>query len=685
MPNKTKSNFLCNLCNDIFADSSYEWWANWHSEWRLRLWSSLPQMPQMYPRQHHPSYEEFTNAVTQGCWLCVHLGKQIAKHRPEKLEAAGFKVLHYRFECDPSGYRFPDPWFSLHFESDRNSDKFLIKPIRTGTALHQLAETSKLHPSTGDESVAELAKGWLTRCQNQHLNCAKHVEVNWHPTRLLDVSTEPVRLRISSDSQITGPYAALSHCWGTERFWVLSKDTMSQLLEGVPLSEMPNTFQHAITTIRRLGIDYLWIDCYCIIQGLDPLAKTDWEYEASRMSQVYSNAVITIGAAQASSPNQGLFSTRGTEDFKAISVRWRPTRLNRQESYILRNDTLSEPLCDAFFELNRSRLAERAWSVQESVLSPRMLSFNGPEVFWQCSEAAACGDYPDDEVKDVVWALNHPFWTLTDSDHLLRNNRLPEYEKRRRIQSFGQRDNVSIHERWFATMGDYCKASLTFPDKDVFKAIEGVGQCMALLMGDVYQHGLLRNTLPCALMWEAKYKECRRSPPQRAPTWHWASYEARLEFSSAGFLCMLARDKEFTVTPVAYVFMSDDCRTFASDIAKDLWPSLMCICRPIMLNLEYSDPSYRFHTRSSHIKVSSTLDYEVEVDDSVDCFALLPLMSTQREESLRARHFMPNSIQGLLIRATGNGRYQRVGYFKDYDLKLLEPLKTTKPTLIVME
>lgn len=121
--------------------------------------------------------------------------------------------------------------------------------------------------------------------------------MEWHPTRLLDVSVDPVRLRISSEGQISGPYATLSHCWGTERFWVLSKETMSQLLEGVPLTAFPNTFQQAITTVRRLGIDYLWIDCYCIIQGLDPLAQADWEYEATRMSQVYSNTVINIGAA----------------------------------------------------------------------------------------------------------------------------------------------------------------------------------------------------------------------------------------------------------------------------------------------------------------------------------------------------------------------------------------------------
>ena len=285
-----------------------------------------------------------------------------------------------------------------------------------------------------------------------------------HPTRLLDVSGDPVRLRISSEGQISGPYATLSHCWGTERFWVLSTETMSQLLEDVPLTAFPKTFQQAVTTLRRLGIDYLWIDCYCIIQGVDPQAQADWEYEAARMGQVYSNTIINIGAAQASNPAEGLFSTRGTEDFKTISVRWRPTEIDEEDSYSLRHRTSSEPLENAFFELRQSRLAERAWIIQESVLSPRMLSFNGPEVFWQCSETAACGDFPNDDSEEVSWVSHHPFWSLTDSDRLLQTNRLSDTRTPWISCDLDGLHYVgSVHERWCTTMESYCKASLTFP------------------------------------------------------------------------------------------------------------------------------------------------------------------------------------------------------------------------------
>ena len=171
------------------------------------------------------------------------------------------------------------------------------------------------------------------------------------------------------------------------------------------------------------------------------------------MGQVYSNTVINIGAAQASSPALGLFSTRGTEDFKAISLRWRPREIDEEASYSLRLRTVTEPLDHAFFELAQSQMAKRAWIVQESVLSPRLLSFNGPEVFWQCSEAAACGNFPNDETEEVSWASHHPFLSLTDFDHLLLNNRLSDNRNRWRGRDLdGKHYNGSIHERWCTTM-----------------------------------------------------------------------------------------------------------------------------------------------------------------------------------------------------------------------------------------
>ena len=243
-------------------------------------------------------------------------------------------------------------------------------------------------------------------------------------------------------------------------------------------------------------------------------------------------------------------------------------------------------------------------------------------------------------------------------------------------------------------METYCEASLTFPDKDVFKALEGVGQRVAQLTGDVYQHGLLRNTLPRALMWQATYQWCRRSPPQRAPTWHWASYEGHLGFWNAQYLYRQARMEYWRVSPIAYVSMSDDCKIFTLAHATDLWPSLMCIGRLIMLNVEDrglgSLSLHSFSIRFSGIEVWPKMDYGVESDGSLDNFALLPLISVQQAKDPYAKELAEHqiefvSIEGLLLRATGEGTFRRIGCFIEYGEKLLKDLRTKIPRLIILE
>ena len=99
---------------------------------------------------------------------------------------------------------------------------------------------------------------------------------------------------------------------------------------------------------------------------------------------------------------------------------------------------------------------------------------------------------------------------------------------------------------------------------------------------------------------------------------------------------------------------------------------------------------HSFYIHSTHIKVQPDVDYGVEVDNSLDDFALLPLVSVQQAKNIYAEDSSVNqinfvSVEGLLVRATGNERYQRIGCFNDYGRTLLKPLQMTKPTLMILE
>lgn len=109
-----------------------------------------------------------------------------------------------------------------------------------------------------------VARSWLQKCQQQHPECGDD-GMNELPTRVLDVSRDPVRLHVPARAT-KGSWVALSYCWGND---MLLK-TMSHNIEahkmGIAWHSLPKTHQDAVTITRALGLQYLWIDSLCIIQ-----------------------------------------------------------------------------------------------------------------------------------------------------------------------------------------------------------------------------------------------------------------------------------------------------------------------------------------------------------------------------------------------------------------------------------
>ena len=705
MPEYIASRLLCDVCNSIFAKGSYDWWL------KRKIYSDCYQkLPFNGMPKHHLSLESFSSAIVQGCWICVQL-KKVLHSTTWSIELLRYSL--YRHEEDV-GFWYELSFFNSQFNVPISIIDFECRGIPPPDKLQSLAEASKSKTWTGDPAVAKLAKEWLLQCQLRHRNCTPAIETKWYPTRLLDLSKDTIRLRIISQGRVSGPYATLSHCWGIERFWVLTGETMSKLIRGVHLSKFPTTFQHAFTAVRRLGIDYLWIDCYCIIQGLDPQAQADWEFEAGRMGQVYSNTLINIAASRARGPVHGLFSNRPSYHSETLVLRWCPSAYDEESRYRL---MISHPYgftSKAFTQLCSSRLAKRGWFIQESVLCPRMLSFNGPDIFWQCSEAIACEDFPAQSVtKDVK--KRDPFWALTmfaDTMQTTQNmsNTLPINPTQNE-----QRLIRRIQERWCDTMSSYGQAVLTFPHKDVFKAIDGVAQRTAQLTSDTYQHGLLRKSMPQALLWHVAFNHGIWVPPPQGPTWHWAAWSGRVDFPWESTLYAESANSAWNCfSPAAYVFMSDDSKVFAQNGARDLWPCLMCIGRRMEVKIEEDKHEVRgrdatcvvLPQRFDCFPIYPRLDDGVALDGSKHNYVILPLVSTPRAPKKNSTHspWSINSstgklaetpgvvvvLKGLLLQATCTGTFQRIGVFHvQYtvcaDNGLWKSLQMTRPTLTVLE
>ena len=237
------------------------------------------------------------------------------------------------------------------------------------------------------ERFLEKCKSWLSDCLNHHKGCGRRGtdKSKFRSTRLLDVGPQKqqsIRMVLSKDLEesIEATYATLSYCWGgTNDAARTTKENLENRLESIQVESLPQTLQDAIAVTRGLGIQYLWIDALCIIQG----ENGDWEKELLDMGDMYGQSIVTIAASSASSSNAGFlcrkngaywpvrhhqpFGSRPTEEYDDVFT---------LEAYIPK-----------WGDLDRSLpLSNRGWVLQERMLASRTLSWTDHGIFWLCGK-----------------------------------------------------------------------------------------------------------------------------------------------------------------------------------------------------------------------------------------------------------------------------------------------------------
>ena len=228
---------------------------------------------------------------------------------------------------------------------------------------------------TGSEEAFARIHSWLSVCHSdQHARCSKG-EPTSLPKRVLDVSSKAVRLYETRGE--LAKYACLSHCWGKQQIITTTKANISQHLQAISWDALSRTFQDAVTCVRRLGLNYLWIDSLCILQDV----RDDWIDQSPLMADYYSKAQITIAATASSDSGGGLFREWSQFEFTGITTEGSPSQV------IVRR--APDHLFESFI-LDPFPLLSRAWVYQERLLSAAVLHFGPQELSWECKEASTC-------------------------------------------------------------------------------------------------------------------------------------------------------------------------------------------------------------------------------------------------------------------------------------------------------
>jgi hypothetical protein len=155
-------------------------------------------------------------------------------------------------------------------------------------------------------------------------------------------------------------------------------------------STAPATILDAIELVRGVGERYLWVDALCIVQG-DAASKTT---QLAQMGLIYAQASFTIVAAAGTDANAGLPGVRSG------------TRNIDQNLLLVGDKTLVAVVDnkDYYGRLEKSTWETRAWTMQEKILSKKLLIFTDAQVYWSCWNAVWLEEVVLEDVTNIMFA-----------------------------------------------------------------------------------------------------------------------------------------------------------------------------------------------------------------------------------------------------------------------------------------
>jgi Heterokaryon incompatibility protein (HET) len=270
--------------------------------------------------------------------------------------------------------------FDLYASDGKTTSVSILDALRLGkssntedsSSSYVKRRLSNLDPAS--ESAFAPARQWLRVCDSASnpIGCRNTDKVPM-PTRLIQIQAGdhprvPRICLMSPERHVE--YAALSYCWGGDQAWKTTEANMQAAHSSIEFSTFPRTIQDAVHVTQGIGLQNLWVDSLCIIQD----NEDDVIHEIAKMSDIFTGAYVTIVAASAASSCHGFLQPR-TLPGRENGFRF-PCRLP--------NGSHGEGFLAPGVEAPHDPILSRAWVLQETVLSPRLLYCSFRQLQWFC-------------------------------------------------------------------------------------------------------------------------------------------------------------------------------------------------------------------------------------------------------------------------------------------------------------
>ena len=367
---------------------------------------------------------------------------------------------------------------------------------------------SMLSPSGQDEAKSpipplcspETLRGWLSACETTHQWCPwKHPTIPI-PFRLLDVNTLCIKDFINR-SERPLRYAVLSYVWGTKpqrlRLTQANKDILH--LDGaIEITQLSRTISDAVSVVRMLGEQYIWVDSLCIIQD----SKDDLEFQIPLVGYIFAKSLVTIVAASGDHNDVGLPGINGWQRQTS------PGRL--QQLQVVQPHPFQFGILPY---LGGTVWETRGWTYQEKILSRRCLVFTEELVYWECHCASWSEDTPM-EIGTLEQMRQHDMYRgfFLSDDHFIREGHS------------GEHHGLCITHM----VPSFTARHLTY-DQDTSRAFAGLLQVLKDLGQYNFVHGISTNEgqFVSCLLW-LDNGGCALRKQQEVPTWAWLAWKGSI-------------------------------------------------------------------------------------------------------------------------------------------------------------
>ena len=310
-------------------------------------------------------------------------------------------------------------------------------------------------------------------------------------------------------------YVALSYVWGGAQTFTLNENNTRHLHTRfgiVPFLQLiPRTIRDAMLVVQRMKERYLWVDALCIQQD-DQFEKHS---QIESMGGIYGSAIVTLAAADSLNADAGIpgVAPGSREIFQLVAE-------------LQNGDNLLAHLPDDNYVEN-TPWNSRAWTLQERLLSSRLMIFEGGRLTWRCRGMTAYEHLPRIEsvkrldtfqwlsIKPQYLGLNAPKGYVDGS-----------IEKSRDGRTIVMRSNTFTE--YVKVIEQYTHRDMTYPG-DVLRALSGLLRIFSICFRSRVHHGLPEALLDAAILWQPAEKLRRRILTEfEIPSWSWAGWVGRV-------------------------------------------------------------------------------------------------------------------------------------------------------------